>query len=232
MATFHISIKSGRKGRAVDHASYISRAGKFLKKLKENDLSFSEHGNLPKWCRDNPKIFWTMADLHERSNGCAYRELELALPSELNLEQQKDLLEDYLADQLSSKPYQYAIHTPTASLGGVPQPHAHLMFNDRIDDGIPRDPLQYFRRYNPKNPQLGGAKKDSGGKERQVLREELVERRKAWADLTNSYLARYGHEARVDHRSNRDRGIEQAPGRHMGQARIKQIKDALPSASD
>lgn len=229
MATFHISIKSGRKGKSVDHASYIAREGKFLKKMKENDLSHADHGNLPAWSKNNPRLFWSMADKHERANGCAYREFEVALPRELNLEQQKDLLEDYIAQQISEKPYQYVIHTPTASLGGVPQPHAHLMFNDRIDDGISRDPVQFFKRFNPKNPEQGGAKKYSGGRERQALREELVERRKGWADLTNAHLARHGHEARVDHRSNRERGILQEAGRHLGQARIKQMKGALPN---
>ena len=33
------------------------------------------------------------------------------------------------------------------------------MFNERLQDGIERDPEQYFKRYNSKNPERGGAKK-------------------------------------------------------------------------
>ena len=38
------------------------------------------------------------------------------------------------------------------------------MFNERLQDGIERDPEQYFKRYNSKNSERGGAKKDNTGK--------------------------------------------------------------------
>ena len=44
-------------------------------------------------------------------------------------------------------------------MDGNDQPHVHLMFNERLQDGIERDPEQYFKRYNSKNPERGGAKK-------------------------------------------------------------------------
>ncbi|MCI3049250.1 hypothetical protein ML378_26340, partial [Escherichia coli] len=42
------------------------------------------------------------------------------------------------------------------------QPHAHIMMSQRVNDGIERTPEQYFRRYNARYPERGGAKKDSG----------------------------------------------------------------------
>ncbi len=45
---------------------------------------------------------------------------------------------------------------------------------------------------------------------------QLVEWRKAWADVTNRHLERYGHDTRIDHRSNADRGIEEQPTIHEG----------------
>ena len=97
-------------------------------------------------------------------NGSTYREYEIALPREMNAEQRLELVEDFIQSEIGSKyPYQFAIHNPKA-MDGNDQPHVHLMFNERLQDGIERDPEQYFKRYNSKNPERGGAKKDNTGK--------------------------------------------------------------------
>jgi lauroyl/myristoyl acyltransferase len=59
-----------------------------------------------------------------------------------------ELVEDFIQSEIGSKyPYQFAIHNPKA-MDGNDQPHVHLMFNERLQDGIERDPEQYFKRYN------------------------------------------------------------------------------------
>lgn len=45
---------------------------------------------------------------------------------------------------------------------------------------------------------------------------QLVEWRKAWADVSNRYLERYGHDERIDHRSNAARGLDEQPTIHEG----------------
>ena len=52
--------------------------------------------------------------------------------------------------------------------------------------------------------------------ERWNSEEQLVEWRKAWADVTNRYLERYGHDERIDHRSHADRGLTEQPTIHEG----------------
>ena len=52
--------------------------------------------------------------------------------------------------------------------------------------------------------------------ERWNSEEQLVEWRKAWADVTNCYLERYGHNERIDHRSHADRGLTEQPTIHEG----------------
>ena len=52
--------------------------------------------------------------------------------------------------------------------------------------------------------------------ERWNSEEQLLLWRKAWADVTNKYLERYGHEERIDHRSFAERGIEEQPTIHEG----------------
>ena len=51
-------------------------------------------------------------------------------------------------------PYTLAVHR-----GKGENPHAHLMISERANDGIERDAAQWFRRYNGKAPEKGGARK-------------------------------------------------------------------------
>ena len=46
--------------------------------------------------------------------------------------------------------------------------------------------------------------------------EQLVLWRKAWADATNAYLERAGADARIDHRSHAERGLDEQPTIHEG----------------
>ena len=52
--------------------------------------------------------------------------------------------------------------------------------------------------------------------ERWNSEEQLVEWRKSWADVTNRYLERYGHDKRIDHSSHADRGLTEQPTIHEG----------------
>ena len=52
--------------------------------------------------------------------------------------------------------------------------------------------------------------------ERWNSEEQLVVWRAAWADVTNRYLERYGHDERIDHRSNAARGLDEIPTIHEG----------------
>ena len=218
MATYHFSIKSGRKGTAKEHSRYITRQGKHRR--QEDDLIAHGFGNLPDWAQD-PLELWSAADKYERTNGAAYREFEVALPNQLTHAQQVSLVERLIQEEIGNKPYEYAIHEPIASLGGVPQPHVHLMYSDRVPDGIERKAELHFRRFNRQNPHMGGCRKDNCGKDSAVLREHLTETRALWAKLTNAALAAHGHPERIDHRNNHDRGQDAVPGRHLGQAKVR-----------
>ena len=46
--------------------------------------------------------------------------------------------------------------------------------------------------------------------------EQIVVWRKAWADTTNSHLERAGADARIDHRSHAERGLDEQPTIHEG----------------
>lgn len=223
MASFHHSIKSGKKGSARRHSTYIGREG--LHSTRE-DLIHTSHGNMPDWAQGNPGYFWSMADRFERANGAAYREHEIALPNELTAAQLIDLAEQLVRNLVGNKPYQYAIHAPEGSIGRIQNPHIHLMYSDRVPDGISRAPQQMFSRFNAKQPESGGCRKDSGGKTPLQLRQEVTATRKMVADTQNQVLAAHGHEARLDHRSLRERGIERVAERHLGSHFIEGMADS------
>jgi hypothetical protein len=223
MASFHLSIKNGKKGKAASHSAYIAREGKYGRNGKGEDLQLRQHGNLPSWAGDQPAIFWSAADKFERSNGTAYVEFEMALPVELTATQRVELVKEFAERVGGNKPYEFAIHAPEAALGKVSQPHAHLMVNNRVPDDVDRPRELHFRRYNAAHPELGGCKKDSGGRHRGEMKVLAVSVRETWAQLQNQYLEKEGHADRVDHRSYRDRGLDKVPERHLGYAKINQL---------
>lgn len=215
MATFHLTIKSGKKGSAVDHSAYITRAGKHGQGEKAADLVATGSGNLPSWASET-RTFWREADAHERKNGAVYREFEMALSNELNSEQQKALVVEFIRDVVGDKTYEFAIHRPEAAIGKVPQAHVHLMISDRVPDEIERVPERYFRRFNRAQPENGGCRKDSCGRDRHVLRNEVVSCREKWATLQNDHLERNGHATRVDHRSHWEPWFGESAGTPLG----------------
>lgn len=223
MASFHYSIKSGKKGSARRHATYIERQGAHS---VHGDLIHSSHGNMPDWTEGNPQRFWQMADRYERANGAAYREHEIALPNELTEIGLIDLAERLVSNLVGSKPYHYAIHAPEGKLGRIQNPHVHLMCSDRIPDGIDRSPDRMFLRYNAKQPSSGGCRKDSGGKSPMELRQQVTAARRLVAETQNQVLAEYGHDSQVDHRSLRDQGIQRPAERHLGPKFISDMAEA------
>ena len=122
-----------------------------------------------------------------------------------------------------------------AAADGGEQPHVHLMFSERQRDGIERDPEQYFRRYNAKAPEKGGARKGYGPSAGQTLTKaeraaELKELRGRWEAMCNAHLERAGVEQRIDMRSHAERGTgleperKQLPSQWRGQGRANVIE--------
>ena len=103
MASYHCSVKVGGKGRAANHALYIEREGKYKGRERYEDLEATDGGNMPEWAEHNPEHFWRAADLHERENGTTFREIEVALPRELDVDQRRDLVEQFVAQKIGDR---------------------------------------------------------------------------------------------------------------------------------
>ncbi len=217
MASYHCTVKACAKssgGSGAAHADYILREHKA--EHKRTDLEAHASLNLPAWAQGQSTSFWRVADQHERANGAIYREIEVALPRELTPEQRRDLVEDFITQQIGDQhPCTWAIHNPKAALEGGEQPHAHIMYSERTLDGIERGAEPFFKRYNAKQPDKGGCRKDSAG-----TAERLQATRELWARVQNTHLARHGHMTRVDHRTLAEQGIDRIPEQHLGPAAI------------
>jgi len=217
MAIARLNMKVGKAGKAQPHAAYIARVGQYANRLEKGErLEAAESGNMPAWAQSNPLLFWEAADAHERANGTTYREMEIALPREMTPEQRIDLTREWVAQEIGDRhAFQWAIHVPLAADGGE-QPHLHLMFSERQLDGVERDPDQYFKRYNSKTPDRGGARKGYGANAGQTLSkaervDELKALRTRWEAKCNDHMERAGRAQRIDMRSYAEQGRADEP---------------------
>lgn len=209
MAIGMLKLRNGSKGKGVAHFNYIMREDKY-KPHADKLEKFEDygHGNMPSWAEDNPKMFWQEADKHERENGRVYKEHIIALPRELNEAQRLELVNDWIKSEIGDKhPYSFAIHTPQG-MDGKEQPHVHFMFSQRTHDNIERSPDQFFKRYNPKYPERGGAEKANKAMTKTQSKEKTKEQRMRLGDHINKHLERAGSRNRVDMRNYKERGVE------------------------
>ena len=228
MAIAMLSVGVGSKGKAAPHAQYIAREGKYEKENGSLEkLEHTGHGNMPKWAEHDPNYFWQSADEHERKNGSTYREHVIALPRELDVNERHELIKDWIAQEIGDKyAYQYAIHNPPA-MDGKEQPHCHLMFSERTRDSIDRDPDQYFKRYNSKNPEKGGAKKANTGLSHADRKADLLAQRERWEQTCNKHLELAGSRKRISMKSLKEQGINRKPiDLTMSQLKDPKIKGA------
>ena len=196
----HVSAKS--------HLQYINRETTF----KQKGGCLYKDNHLPSWAENSPQKFFEMADLKERDNGERYKELEFALPNELNLSQQREIIDEFLNKYMQNFYFAYAIHDKIGAMSdGERHPHVHLMFSTREIDAIERQnertPDMFFHRANSKNPIRGGCKKSTlwTDEHRKVYLNYL---REDFAKIQNAVLKKYHVPVQVDHRSFKARRME------------------------
>ena len=214
-----MTVKTGSRyggQSALAKSEYIEREGKYER--QDDELAHRESDNMPEWAEENPRSYWEAADLHERANGRLFREVEFALPRELNEGEQIELAREFArrltrAGNGERLPYTLAVHR-----GQGENPHAHLMISERANDGIERSREQWFKRYNSKEPEKGGARKSMATRPKDWLEKT----RKEWADHANQALEQVGSKERI-HEGTLDQQYRDAleSGDERGAARLK-----------
>ena len=205
MAVYHLKVgfgsrASGQSARAKNE--YIEREGRYAEDGEE--LEHVEHGHMPAWAQDDPHAYWQAADAHERANGRLYSEVQFALPRELDASGRRALAGAFAERVCGGErlPYTLALHKGEAETPDKPDnPHAHLMFSERGNDGIARSEEQWFKRHNPTAPERGGARKSRAAK----AGDWLDTTRQAWEQTANRALEQAGRAERIDGRSLPDR---------------------------
>jgi hypothetical protein len=215
MAIFHLTAKTASRAggqSAAAHFEYIARRGKYSNRERDR-LVFAHSGNMPEWAKSEPQSYWSAADQHERANGRLFKTIEFALPVELNDAEKKNLALAFAKQVTETKdgklPFSLAIHE-----GRGHNPHCHLMVSERVMDVHQRSAEVWFKRAATCKTlaEEGGAKKT----ELLKPKEWLLHIRELWSRLANQTLTKCKIAARIDHRSNEERGIRAAPGQHAG----------------
>ena len=212
MAIFHLTAKVISRGKgqsAVAAAAY--RSGERLRDEQANEQKFYQARaerieftaimapkEAPEWAQDRNQLWNHVERGEKRKDAQLAREIEIALPHELTPQQREWLVKDFAREAFTRKGYavDIAIHAPDKTSDDRNH-HAHIMVTMRTLDGD-----GFALR---KDPSMN-------------RREQLGEWREQWAHLANRHLERHGHEARIDHRSLKQQGIEREAGIHLGYA--------------
>ena len=201
MAIYHLKTSVGTRSggqSAAAKSDYIHREGKYSRDPAE--LVHAESGNMPEWAEGRERLYWEAADAHERANGRLYREVEFALPVELDPAQRIEAAREFARKLCDGErlPYTLAIHRGASKEDGKPDnPHCHLIISERMNDGIERSAAVWFKRANRRDPERGGALKSTATRPK----EWLEETRETWAEIANERLEQAGRSERIDERT-------------------------------
>ncbi len=236
MAIYHLSVqiigkaggRSAVAAAAYRHCAKMSRdeTGEeidYSRKAGNAHSEFALPADAPGWIakfasghsvEETSAYFWNAVEANEKRHDAQLaREIVLALPLELTVEQNIELVRDFVSLELTGRGIvaDWAYHDMPGN------PHLHIMTTLRPltetgfgpkrvpivgEDGKPLRNKKGKIRYEP----------FAGGPER------LRDMRKSWAEIHNSHLAKHGYEVRIDHRSFEAMGIDAVPTTHRGPA--------------
>ena len=154
----------------------------------------------PSWVQNRQQLWNEVERVEHRINSQLAREIQLAIPRELNRTQQVELVKEYAKDLFVKEGMiaDVAFHELSSH-----NPHAHIMLTMReIDEH--------------------GFKKN---KNRDWNKRQLLEKqREAWSAYANVALEKAGVNERIDHRTLEEQGINRIPQIHLGSAVTAMMK--------
>ena len=176
-----VGVFDYRRKQQIDHAEIITPA------------------QAPAWMQDRERLWNGVEYAEKRKDAQLAREINVALPRELGLEQQKQLIRGYVHEQFVAKGMvaDIAIHDAAGH-----NPHAHVLLTLREVRG-------------------GGF----GAKNRSWNNLKNVDQwRAAWSDHANRALSDAGSGAAIDHRTLKAQGINREPQLHLGKDATQAIR--------
>ena len=214
MAIYHLSVKviSRSAGRSAVAAAAYRSAGRLHDERIDRTHDFTNKGGVahsevllpegaPEHLSDREQLWNAVEASEKRKDAQLSREVEFAIPRELNQEQGIALARDFVEREFVDRGMiaDLNVHWDIGA-DGLAKPHAHVMLTMR---------------------EVGREGDDNvfGAKVRDWNRTELVEHwRERWAEHINQRLAELDIDARVDHRSLEAQGIGLEPQDKIGPA--------------
>lgn len=205
MAIYHFdaSVISRSKGRSSTAASAYRAAERVVDRRTGEMHDYTrKHGvehteilapaHAPDWARDRSALWNAVEQIERRKDAQVSREVRVALPSELSVEQNRDLVRGFVQEQFVARGMvaDIALHAPGRE-GDQRNHHAHIMLTTR--------------EIGPEG--FGAKNRDWNAKEL------LVDWRSSWAEHVNRTLERCSVYERVDHRTleaQREDALERA----------------------
>lgn len=223
MAIYHCSIKIISRGKgksAVAAAAY--RSGETLTNHYDGVIhDFTRKGGIvhteillpphaPPDFADRSILWNSVEKIEKAKNSQLAREIEIALPVELDREQRIQLVREYVKENFVSVGMcaDFAIHDKQDG-----NPHAHIMLTmrplEQSGEWGAKSKKEYLldkdgQRIKLKNGTFKSRKVDTVDWNSQEKAEVW---RQAWADIANRYLAAQDRPERIDHRSYKRQGI-------------------------
>lgn len=143
----------------------------------------------------------------KRIDAQVWREFEFALHRELNDEQNIALAREFVEDQICfhGMAAQLNFHFDVDKKTGEEKPHCHVLVTTRRleENGL-----------SPKKERDWNAKSF------------LCELRMKWGEYSSFHLKLNGHDIHIDHRSNKERGIEMEPQPKLGRG-VRECEERL-----
>ncbi|MEH7005472.1 MobQ family relaxase [Priestia megaterium] len=218
MAIYHLSMQiiSRSKGQsAVAAAAY--RSGEKLHDERTDEQKFYARNvqpetmiltptNAPEWMKDRNRLWNEVEKVEKRKDSQLARELNIALPIELNQDQQKELIQSFAQREFVQKGMvaDIAIHRDDAN-----NPHAHIMLTMRnLDEN------GFGKKNRDWNADFANAKENNRGYVKNS--EGCLSIREQWANYANKALEKAQSNERITHLSHESRGLEVLPTIHLG----------------
>ena len=220
MAVFHFAAQviSAAENRSVVAAAAYRHAAKMEREADGRSHNYQaksgvEHEEItlppgaPEWVverylsepvKEASERLWNDIEAREnqhsrRATAALAKEIEFSLPVEMTRDEQIELARSFVVQALAARGHtcDWVLHHAAED-----NPHIHVMYTERELSSEP----------------------DCWGNKIRVAnrRQQLLELRAEWAMAANRHLALGGYEARIDHRSHEDRGLEVDPGVHRG----------------
>ncbi len=210
MALYHFSAKviQRSQGRSAVAAAAYRAAEELHDKLLDQDHDYTgkQHvvhkeimlpdGAPERWL--DRETLWNEVEAAERRKDAVLaRDIEISLPRELGQAEAVALVQEFVCEQFVARGMvaDLNVHWTKARDGGE-QPHAHVMLTMREVEG------------------------DGFGLKQRAWNDKALLRtwRERWAEVANARLHELGHDARIDHRSYADQGIDLEPQHKIGPA--------------